>query len=149
MDAYCERLGAYVGTIEERNGFIAQRYSNDIILIARKSENIEKMLEVRENFMNWSQIEGDVKKCATASFLLDINIRRCSLRDQLRFKGRDILDLTFEKSPKYLGTPVAAQCSVKLEAVETKLSEARGRPEKIMRSELLITSQIDALTTVP
>jgi hypothetical protein len=94
MDATCERRGAFVGPAEERIGFTTQTYADDIIFIARKRENIQKMLEVLEDFTNWSQMEVNVKRCATASYLLDMNRRRCSLRDKLKFKGQEIPNLT-------------------------------------------------------
>jgi hypothetical protein len=48
---------------------------------------------------------------------------------------------------KYLGTPVAARRKIKLEAVESKLSEMRVRLKKIMESQLLTVQKIDAVKT--
>jgi hypothetical protein len=48
---------------------------------------------------------------------------------------------------QYLGTAIAARKSVKLEAVETKLTEMRVRLEKIMESPLLVVQKIDAVKT--
>jgi hypothetical protein len=103
------------------------------------------MLEALEHFTNWSQMEVNVKKCATASYLLDDNRHRCSLREKLKFKGQEIPNLTLGESLKYLGTAIAARRSVKLEAVETKLTEMRVRLKKIMESPLLVVQKIDAV----
>jgi hypothetical protein len=63
------------------------------------------------------------------------------------FKGQSILNLTLAQSLKYLGTPVTAKQTVKLEAVETKLTEMKIRMRKIVESPLLIVQKIDAMKT--
>jgi hypothetical protein len=109
LDAHCERWGAFVGPAKEQITFTRQAYADDIILIAHRSDNIEKMLEVLEYFRNCLQMGVNVKKCATDISLLDINRRQCSLRDQLKFKGQQIPNLTLGESLKYLGTAIAAR----------------------------------------
>jgi DNA-binding HxlR family transcriptional regulator len=97
------------------------------------------MLEVLEDFTNWSEMGVNVKKCAAASYLSDMNRRRYSRRDQRKFKGQEIANLTLAESLTYLATRGAARRSLKLEAMETKLTEMGRRLEKIMGSQPLIT----------
>jgi hypothetical protein len=65
----------------------------------------------------------------------------------LTFKGQLIPNLTLAQSLKYLGTPVTARKTVKLEAIETKLTEMKIRLKKIAESPLLIVQKIDAMKT--
>jgi hypothetical protein len=147
LNRYCEGVGAFVGPAEERIGFSSQAYADDVILIAGKPERVQRMLEILEDFTNWTQMQGNVKKCATASSLRDENRRRCSLNEEPTFKGQGLTNLTLGQSLKYLGTALAAQRSVKPEAVETKLGEMRVRLKKVMESSLSIVRKIDAIKT--
>jgi hypothetical protein len=52
------------------------------------------MLEVLADFVDWSKMEVNVKKCTTASYLKDMNRQRCSLAANLSFKGQPIPNLT-------------------------------------------------------
>jgi hypothetical protein len=92
-------------------------------------------------------MEVNVKKCATASYLMDSNRHRCSLAENLKLNGSSIPNLTLAESLKYLGTTVAARRTVKLEAAKTKLLEMRIRLEKIIDSPLLTVQKIDAIKT--
>jgi hypothetical protein len=105
------------------------------------------MLRKLENFERWSQMEVNVKKCATASYMRDQNNRRSSLEQPLTLDGNAIPNLTLGQSLKYLGTAVAARRTVKLEVAEAKLSEMRIRLQKVMESPLLIVQKIDAIKT--
>jgi 3-dehydroquinate dehydratase len=143
----CGQYGMHVGPLENRIGFTVQAYADDVIFISNKAFGIEKMLEVLESFVNWSQMEVNVKKCATASYVLDSRHHRSSLAEKLTFKGQEIPNLTLAESLKYLGTAVSARRTVKLEAVEAKLTEMKVRLQKIMESPLLIVQKIDAVKT--
>jgi hypothetical protein len=92
-------------------------------------------------------MEINVKKCATASYLIDMNQRRSSFTNSLMFKGQLIPNLTLVQSLKYLGTPVTARKTVKLKAIEIKLTEMKIRLKKIAESPLLIVQKIDAMKT--
>jgi hypothetical protein len=108
---------------------------------------VKKMLEILEDFVDWSRMEVNVKKCATASYLKDMNRHRCSLAANLNFKGQQIPNLMLAQSLKYLGTAIAPRRTVKLEAAEAKLTEMKIRLKKIMESPLLIVKKIDAMKT--
>jgi hypothetical protein len=142
-----EDCGTFVGSVENRIGFQVQAYADDVIFISQRPRGIEVMLEVLEDFVRWSKMEVNAKKCATASYLIDQNQHRCSLAENLRFRGQVIPNLTLGESLKYLGTAVAARRTVKLEAVEAKLTEMKIRLKKVMESQLLIVQKIDAVKT--
>jgi hypothetical protein len=126
---------------------MVQAYADDVVFISRESRDIEVMLEILEEFVRWSRMEMKVRKCMTVSYMLDGNHHRCSLANNLTFQGQIIPNLTLAESLKYLGTPVAARRTVKLEAVGSKLTEKNIRLKKIMDSPLLIVQKIDALKT--
>jgi hypothetical protein len=63
------------------------------------------------------------------------------------FKGQPIPNLTLAQALKYLETPVTTRKTVKLEAIETKLTEMKIRLKKIVESLLLIVQKIDAMKT--
>jgi hypothetical protein len=92
-------------------------------------------------------MEVNAVKCMTASYLRDEQNQRCSLRDKMKFCGDDILNLTLGQSLKYLGKPVTARRTVKLQAVKEKITEMEILLEKIMKSQLLIVQKIDAIKT--
>jgi hypothetical protein len=136
-----------VGPAEEPISFTVQAYADDVIFVSQKPRGIEAMLETLDEFVRWSRMEVNVKKCSTASYLIDTNGYRCSLAENLRFQGQVIPNLILAESLKYLGTAVAARRTVKLQAVEAKLTEMKIRLMKIMESPLLIVQKIDAVRT--
>jgi hypothetical protein len=142
-----EDCGAFVGREGGRINFTIQAYADDVIFIAREPKGIEKMLKVLEQFVDWSRMEVNTKKCMTASYVIDEHRHRCSLARNLKFKGQDIPNLTLADSLKYLGTAVAPRRNVKLRALTPKLSEMKIRLMKIMGSPLLIVQKIDAIKT--
>jgi hypothetical protein len=144
----CGRLGAWIGLDGEEVDFAVQAYADDVIFISKEAHGVRSMLEVLERFVDWSRMEVNVKKCATASSLRDMNKHRCSLLENLEFKGQPILTLTLVQSLKYLGTAVAARRTVKLEAAEAKLTKMKVRLMKIMESPLLTVQKIDAVKIV-
>jgi hypothetical protein len=144
-----EDVGAVIGPdeIEERIEFKIQAYADDVIFIARSTENMERMLRKLEEFTLWAKMEVNVKKCNTASYMEDQNRHRCSLGTPLKLNGKDIPNLTLAQSLKYLGTAVAARRTVKLEAAGTKLTEMKIRLQKVMDSPLLTVQKIHATKT--
>jgi hypothetical protein len=144
-----KQLGAFVGPheAEDRIGFGIQAYADDVIVISRTTQGMKLILRKLEEFTRWSHLEVNVKKCATASYLIDSNRHRCSLAENFELNGAPIPNLTLAESLKYLGTTVAARRTVKLEAVKTKLTEMRTRLAKIIDSPLLAVQKIDAIRT--
>jgi hypothetical protein len=133
-------LGAFIGPdeAEERIGFSVQAYADDVIFISRTVRGMTHMLNKFEEFTKWAKMEVNVKKCATASYLIDGNRHRCCLAENLTLNGSPIPNLTLTESLRYLGTTVAARRTVKLEATKTKLTEMRIRLEESIDSPLLI-----------
>jgi hypothetical protein len=143
----CAGVGTFVGSDENRIEFLVQAYADDVIFISKTADGIKAMLGVLQRFVDWSKMEVNAKKCATASYMIDGNHHRSSLAENLKFKNQDITNLTLAQSLKYLGTAVAPRRGVKLEAIEAKLTEVRVRLKKIMESSLLIVQKIDAVKT--
>jgi hypothetical protein len=143
----CKLHGAFVGPAGNRVGFTVQAYADDVIFISKTACGVGSMLRVLERFVDWSRMEVNVKKCSTASYLLDMNRHRSSLAYNLTFKNQAIPNLTLAQSLKYLGTAVAPRRTVKLEAVEAKLTGVRIGLKKIMESQLLLVQKIDAIKT--
>jgi hypothetical protein len=143
----CQDEGAPVGPAEDMIRIPIQAYADDVIFISKSPDGITKMLKVLEEFVHWSKMTVNVEKCATASYMRDRNRHRCSLAENLQFKGQPIPNLTLAQSLKYLGTAVAPRRTVKLEATEAKLTEMKIRLRKIMESPLLVVQKIDAMKT--
>jgi ribosomal protein L27 len=143
----CRGSGARIGPDGEEIDIAIQAYADDVIFVSKGPEGVSTMLGVLESFVDWSRMEVNVKKCATASYLRDVNRHRCSLSRNLEFKNQPIPNLTLAQSLKYLGTAVAARRTVKLEAAEAKLTEMKVRLKKILESPLLIVQKIDAMKT--
>jgi hypothetical protein len=144
-----KHLGAFVGPqdADDRIGFTVQAYADDVIFISRTIQGMKRMLSKLEEFTRWAKMEVNVKKCATAPYLIDSNRHRCSLAENLGLNGKPIPKRTLAESLKYLGTTVAARRTVKLETAKTKLTEMRVRLAKIIDSPLLTVQKIDAIKT--
>jgi hypothetical protein len=140
----CGEFGAQIGPIDEQVQLAVQAYANDVIFISDNPNGVTKMLE---DFVDWSKMEVNVKKYATASYLKDTNRHRCSLTANLNFKGQPTPNLMLAQSLKYLGTAIAPRRTVRLEATEAKLTEMKIRLKKIIESPLLIIQKIDAMKT--
>jgi hypothetical protein len=134
----CGEFGAQISATDEEVQMAVQAYADDVIFISDSPDGVKKMLEILEDFVDWSRMEVNVKNCATVSYLKDMNRHRCSLATNLNFKGQQSPDLTLAQSLKYLGTAIAPRRTVKLEAAEAKLTEMKIRLKKIMESPLLI-----------
>jgi hypothetical protein len=143
------RCGAFVGPpdAEERIGLTVQAYADDVVFVSRSARDMQTMLGKLEEFERWAGMEVNVDKCATASYAMDAQGHRCTIEHPVRIRGQGIRNLTLAQSLKYLGTAVAARRTVKLQAVETKLTEMRVRLRKIMESPLLIVQKVDAVKT--
>jgi hypothetical protein len=141
-------MGAYVD-IDENTKIenLIQAYADDVALISERPEGIESMLKSLEIFTKWSKMEVNVKKCSTASYLLNDHGHRCSLTNCFKFQNQDIPNLTLSQSLKYLGTAVAARRNVKLHATISKFDEMKTLVRKIMGSPLLTVQKIDAIKT--
>jgi hypothetical protein len=94
-------------------------------------------------------MEVNVAKCATASYLIDGNNYRCTLDQELIFRGQEIPNLTMAQSLKYLGTAISARRKVRLEAATAKCAEIemKIRLQKIIGSRLLTVQKINAVKT--
>jgi hypothetical protein len=141
----CWDWGAFPGRDGDRIGITVQAYADDLIFISRKAKGIPEMMKILERFVEWSNMEVNAKKCAMASYIFDEQRRRCSLADNLVFKGQSIPNLTFAQSLKYLGTSVTVRRTVKFEAVQIKLTKIKIRLERIVESPLQIVQKIDAM----
>jgi hypothetical protein len=140
--------GMKVQTGEDRwCEFIVQAYADDVIFISENREKMQDILSSLEGFVEWSKMEVNAGKCATASYLKDRSNRRCSLKECLSFKGQDIPNLTLDQSLRYLGTPLTARKNVKLQAVRERIREMETLLERIMKSPLLVVQKIDAIKT--
>jgi hypothetical protein len=74
----CGEFGAQIDSTDEQVQLAVQVYADDVIFISDNPDGVTKMLEVLEDFVDWSKMEVNVKKCATTSYLKDMNIHRCS-----------------------------------------------------------------------
>jgi hypothetical protein len=92
-------------------------------------------------------MEVNVKKCSTASYLLDEQRHRYSLSDCFKFQNQDIPNLTLNQSLKYLGTAVAARRNIKLQATNAIFDEMKILVRKIIGSALSVVQKIDAIKT--
>jgi hypothetical protein len=76
----CGKFGVQIGAAEENLQLAVQPYADDVIFISDSPEGVKKMLEVLEDFVDWSRMGVNVKKCATVSSLKDWNRHRSALR---------------------------------------------------------------------
>jgi hypothetical protein len=141
-------MGAYVNIDENAKiENLIQAYADDVALISERPEGIQSMLKSLETFTKWSKMEVNVKKCTTASYLLDENRHRYSLTKCFKFQNQEIPNLTLDQSLRYLGTAVAARRNVKLHATISKFDEMKTLVRKIIASPLLTVQKIDAIKT--
>jgi hypothetical protein len=136
MQKECGQFGMYIGPLDNRIGFTVQTDTDDVIFISNKAIGIRKTLSVLESFVEWSHMEVNVNNCATASYILDAGHYHRSFPEQLISKNHEIRNLALAESLKYLGTAVSARGTVKLEALEAKLTAMKVRLQKIMESSL-------------
>jgi hypothetical protein len=94
-------------------------------------------------------MEVKIAKCATMSYLIDGNNHRCTLDQELIFRGQGILNLTMAQSLKYLSPAISARRKVRLEAATAKCTEMEMeiRLQKIIGSRLLTIQKINAVKT--
>jgi hypothetical protein len=147
VEKECGQYGTNVGPASNSIDFAIQADADNVIFISRPANGIRAMLRILEAFTNWSHMEVNVKKRATASYLIDAEGYRCSLAQNLEFKNQQIPNLPLAQSLKYLGTPVTARRKMELKGVEAKLTEIKIRMKKIMESPLLTVQKIDAVKT--
>jgi hypothetical protein len=100
--------GVSVKTLEGNVKFAVQNYGNDVIFIPQCPDGIFEMVQVLNEFNQWSRIEINVPKCAKALHVYDENKRRAYLKACFRFRGEEIPDLTMKKSLKDHGAPIVA-----------------------------------------
>jgi hypothetical protein len=86
--------GAYVKTPEGNVKFAAQVYANDMVFFSECPEGIFEMVQVLNEFNQWSRMEFNMPKCAKALHIYDENKRPAYLKACFRFRGEDIPNLT-------------------------------------------------------
>jgi hypothetical protein len=139
LQAITKEFGEQIGPTDEQVQLAVRAYPDDVIFISDNPNGVTKTLEVLEDFVDWSKMEVNVKECATASCLKDMN------RHRYNSKGQPIPNLTLAQSLKYLGTAIAPRRTVRFGATEAKLTEMKIRLKKIIESPLLIVQKIDAM----
>jgi hypothetical protein len=118
-----QRKVALVQVGDERVEFNVQACVDDVVFILERSGSVQEMLSTLDTYVRWARMEVNVAKCAMASHLIDGNNHRCTLDQELIFKGQGIPNLTTAQSPKYLGTAISARPKVRLEAATAKCAE--------------------------
>jgi hypothetical protein len=143
-------MGAFLQTGDDTDSAIensCQAYADDVALISETEEGMKEILKSLELFTVWSKMDVNVKKCATASYMLDQEGHRCTLNQNLRFMGQDIPNLPLDQSLKYLGTAVAARRNVKLRSTAAVFDEMKTLVYKVIRSPLKTVQKISAVKT--
>jgi hypothetical protein len=64
----CGQFGALTGPAEDQINLAVHVYANEVIFISNDSNRVVEMLKVLEDFVDWSKMEVNVKKCGTASY---------------------------------------------------------------------------------
>jgi hypothetical protein len=134
-------------SMQESETDIIQTYTDDVALIFQNPEGIKSMLCSSQFFKKWANMEVNVKKCTTASYLFDNQRHRCSLTEPFTFHNQDIPHINLDQSLRYLGTAVAARKNVKLHVTNAKFDEMTSLVKKIIDSPLLTVQKIDAINT--
>jgi hypothetical protein len=67
------QFGAMIGPAEDQIKLAVQAYADDVSFISKDPSGVAEILGVLEDFVDWSKMEMNVKKCATASYLKDMN----------------------------------------------------------------------------
>jgi hypothetical protein len=86
--------GAYVEVLEGTVKFDVQAHADDVAFISESQDGIKHMLEILEEYAQWSKMEVNLEKCATASHVYDEDKRRTYSDNNVRFRGEDIPNLT-------------------------------------------------------
>jgi hypothetical protein len=139
--------GAFVQVGDERVEFNVQAYVDDVVFISERLGSVQEMLSTLDAYVRWARMEVNVAKCATASYLIEGNNHRCTLDQELIFRGQGIPNLTLAQSLKYLGTAISARRKVRLKAAIAKCAEMEMRLQKIIGSRFLTVQKINAMKT--
>jgi hypothetical protein len=83
----CGWLGARIGPDGEEVDSVVYASADDEICISKEAQGVRSMLEVLKRFVDLSRMEVNVKKWTTVSFLRERKRHRCSLLENLEFKG--------------------------------------------------------------
>jgi hypothetical protein len=62
----CGKFRTQISPTDEQVQLAVQPYADGVIFISDDPNGVTKMLEVLENFVDWSKMKVNVKKCATA-----------------------------------------------------------------------------------
>ena len=129
---------------QERIQIQAQAYADDIILIADNVKAMNNLIKTTEEFLRWSQMEVNTKKCFVSSYVEDENRHRATITELL-LNGEPVRCLTLDESMQYLGVAVAARRKVRFKNNESAVETFLSTLEKIARSPLAITQKIHAI----
>jgi hypothetical protein len=118
-----QRNGGICTSGRQKGEFNVQAYADNTIFISERPGPVQEIMSTLDAYVRWAQMEVNVAKCATASYLINGNNHRCTLDHELIFRGQGIPNLTMTQSLKYLGTAISARRKVRLEAVTAKYAE--------------------------
>jgi hypothetical protein len=100
-----------------------QAYADDVIFVSESEDGINQMLQILHQFVEWSGMEINVSKCATASYRYDKKKRYIYLDGSFQFRREAVPNLTTAESMRCLSAPIAAGKTVKLESIGFELKE--------------------------
>ena len=129
---------------EEKTQIQAQAYADDIILIADSVEAMQNLIRTTEEFLQWSQMEINTKKCFISSYIRDEERHRATITELL-INNEPVKSLTMEESMQYLGIAVAARRRIRFKNNESAVETFLSTLEKIAQSPLAITQKVHAI----
>jgi hypothetical protein len=93
--------GAYVQTSSDIVRFTVHASADSVAFISENPKRIGQMFQVLEHSINWSKMEVNVEKRATASYIYDEERRRTFFGRSFKFRGQKIPSMMTADSMRY------------------------------------------------
>ena len=126
------------------NYHTVQAYADDIVLFSETRDDMIALLNEVNNFIRYSKLEINVKKCHSASYILQEG-HRVSDSEPFTFNNNNIPNHNLSEWVEYLGTAAATTINIRRKSTEATLTDANNLVDLIFNSPLRINQMIDAV----
>ena len=116
-----------------------QAYADDVVFVGSSTDDIQEMIEILDQFCQFSTLELAPNKCA--------GISNTMITGSYRFRGNEIQIFTKEDHIQYLGVPISGKAYTKREIFDKKLANIESKINTIISSDLTFTQKIYSLQT--
>lgn len=127
--------------------FVAQAYADDVVIISRSHEGLQKILDTVCRYCEDMSLKLEPKKCCYLSYLYTKNGRKAS-SSRLNVSESQITPISLSSYIEYLGAPISTNKVSKMKFSQVILNKVESNIKQILLSPLKFIQKLDAIRRI-